>query len=65
MDVQYIKNDAGQVAYAVVPIDVWESTLSQAHASVVIYGSKKEQKKPFNPDDFLGIMSYPILHAFF
>lgn len=37
-----------------------ELTLSQAYESAVIYGSKKEQKKPFNPDDFLGIMSYPI-----
>jgi hypothetical protein len=60
MDVQYIKDDKGQVAYAVVPIEVWESTLSQADEPVTAYRSKKEHKKPFNPDDFLGIMSYPI-----
>lgn len=36
------------------------NTLSEARESAVFYGSKKEQKKPFNPDDFLGIMSYPI-----
>jgi uncharacterized protein (DUF433 family) len=35
-------------------------TLSEAHESAGIYGSNKVQKKPFNPDDFLGIMSYPI-----
>ena len=41
-------------------LDVEENTLSEVHESAVIYGSKKEHKKPFNPDDFLGIMSYPI-----
>lgn len=60
MDVQYIKDDKGQVAYAIVPIDIWEGTLSQINEPVVTYGSKREARKPFNPDDFLGIMSYPI-----
>lgn len=37
-----------------------KSTLSAAQETAVIYGLKKEIKKPFNPDDFLGVMSYPI-----
>ena len=37
-----------------------EHALSEVHESVIDYGSIKEIKKPFNPDDFLGVMSYPI-----
>ena len=55
MDVQYIKNDIGQIAYAVVPIDVWESTLSQAHEPVVAYG--KIEEKPFDLMDYFGIIT--------
>lgn len=40
--------------------DIEVNTLSEVGESSVIYGLKKESKKPFNPDDFLGVMSYPI-----
>ncbi len=52
----YLKDSLQGKSYA----HIESNNLSQAHESAVIYGSKKEQKKPFNPDDFLGIMSYPI-----
>jgi uncharacterized protein (DUF433 family) len=52
----YVKDRLQGKSYA----HIEPNTLSEAHESAVIYGSKKEQKKPFNPDDFLGIMSYPI-----
>lgn len=57
MDVQYIKNDNGQIAYAVVPIDVWESTLSQAHEPVIAYGKVKDKDKPFDVRDYFGIIN--------
>ena len=59
MEIQYIKDDNGQIAFAVVPIAIWENTVSQVNESAVKY-SKKEEKKPFNPSDYLGIMNYPI-----
>jgi uncharacterized protein (DUF433 family) len=52
----YVKHFLQGKSYSDMP----ENTLSEAHESSVRYGSKKEDKKPFNPDDFLGIMSYPI-----
>lgn len=55
MDVQYIKDDKGQVAYAVVPIELWESTLSQADEPVVMYG--KTEEKPFDLMDYFGTIT--------
>ena len=43
-----------------------ENILSELEESAVMYGlnkehkEHKEHKEPFNPDDFLGVMSYPI-----
>jgi hypothetical protein len=66
MEVQYIRDDSGKIAFAVVPIDIWEDMTSQTMASyasepaVEYVKSQKEVKKEFNPDDFLGVMSYPL-----
>ena len=54
MDVQYIKNDIGQIAYAVVPIDVWESTLSQVSEPVTPYA---KSEKLFDLMDYFGIIT--------
>ena len=55
MAIQYIKNDVGQITYAVVPIDIWESTLSQAHEPIVEYG--KDKDKSFDVRDYFGIIN--------
>jgi hypothetical protein len=66
MDVQYIRDINGNIAFAVVPIDIWEDMTSQTMSSyvseldVAYVKSQKEVKKEFNPDDFLGVMSYPL-----
>jgi hypothetical protein len=59
MEIQYIKDDNGQIAFAVVPIAIWENTISQVNENAVTY-SKVEAKKPFNPADYLGIMNCPV-----
>ena len=59
MEIQYIKDENGQIAFAVVPIAIWENTVSQVNESAVQY-FKREDKKPFNPSEYLGIMSYPV-----
>jgi hypothetical protein len=53
--VQYIKDNNGQIAYAIVPIDIWENTISQAHEPVVKYGNIEE--KPFDVRDYFGIIT--------
>jgi hypothetical protein len=66
MEVQYIRDINGNIAFAVVPIDIWEDMASQTMGSyasepdVAYVKSQKEVKKEFNPDDFLGVMSYPL-----
>ena len=66
MDIQYIRDINGNILYAVVPISIWENLTSQTMASCVsepiveYVKSQKEVKKEFNPDDFLGVMSYPM-----
>lgn len=54
MEIQYIKDDNGQIAFAVVPIAIWEDTVSQVNESVVKY-SKVE--KPFNLMDYYGTIT--------
>jgi hypothetical protein len=63
MEVQYIRDDSGRIAFAVVPIDIWEDMTSQTMGScvsephVAYVKSQKEVKKEFNPDDFIGCIS--------
>jgi hypothetical protein len=63
MEVQYIRDINGNIAFAVVPIDIWENLASQTMSSyasepdVAYVKSQKEVKKEFNPDDFVGCIS--------
>ncbi len=52
--IQYIKDNNGKIAYAVVPIDIWENTVSQVNETAAQY-SKTE--KPFDLMDYYGMIS--------
>ena len=52
----YVKDSLHSKLYT----DIEVNTPPEANENAVIYGLKKESKKPFNPDEFLGVMSYPI-----
>jgi hypothetical protein len=54
MEIQYIKDDNGQIAFAVVPIAIWENTVSQVNESAVQY---LKSEKPFNLMDYYGAIS--------
>jgi hypothetical protein len=56
MDVQYIKDINGNIAFAIVPIDIWEDITSQ-NPNWAFVNSQKETKKAFNPDEFFGCIS--------
>jgi hypothetical protein len=63
MDIQYIRDINGNIAFAVVPIDIWEDMASQTIGSYaskpsIKYASQNnETKKAFDPDEFLGCIS--------
>lgn len=59
MDIQYIKDIDGNIVFAVVPIDVWESLASQTVGSYVSEPAVKYAKteKSFDLMDFYGTIS--------
>jgi hypothetical protein len=59
MEVQYIRDINGNIAFAVVPIDIWENLASQTMSSYASEPAVEYAKieKPFNMMDFYGTIS--------
>ena len=54
MIINYICNEDGQIEYAVIPYNVWNSIKSYANSTEI-----KEEKEPdFDPIEFIGMLSH-------
>jgi len=54
MVVNYIYNANGQIEYAVIPYNIWDSIKNYA----VNFEIKAEQKRKFDPTEYVGMLSH-------
>ncbi len=54
MVVNYIYNTNGQIEYAVIPYNVWDSIKNYAE----LFEIKSEKKNEFDPTEFIGMLSH-------
>jgi len=54
MVVNYIYNPNGQIEYAVIPYNIWDSIKNYA----VGFEIKAEKKRKFDPTEYVGMLSH-------
>jgi len=54
MIVNYIYNTNGQIEYAVIPYDIWDSIKNYA----IDLELKSKNKQEFDPSEFVGMLSH-------
>jgi hypothetical protein len=54
MIVNYIYNKSGQIEYAVIPYEIWDSIKNYA----IDLEIKSEKKQEFDPGKFVGMLSH-------
>lgn len=54
MVVNYIYNTNGQIEYAVIPYNVWDSIKNYTE----LFEIKSEKKNEFDPTEFIGMLSH-------
>ncbi len=53
MIVNYIYDKTGQIEYAVIPYNIWDSIKNYA-----VLNDKDAEKKKFEPSEFIGMLSH-------